>query len=179
MGREQSGFIAAVGFETYCEILQEAVAQRRGQPVTADVSPPVLDVRVSAFIPSSYMRAASQKISFYQRIAAALTTDEVDRIADELRDRFGAPPPEVLSLLDLARLRILATTKGVQKVALEARRLTLEVGPRFSLSEEALPALTTISGGNFRFAKDAIVVGLPDTESQGRLASVRDIVSVL
>jgi transcription-repair coupling factor (superfamily II helicase) len=179
LGREQSGFIAAVGFETYCEILQEAVAQRRGQPVMPDVPPPVLDVRVSAFIPSSYMRAAAQKISFYQRIAAALTTDEVDRIGDELRDRFGAPPPEVLSLLDLARLRILASMKGVQKVALETRRLTLEVGPKFSLSEEALPALTNITGGNFRFAKDAIVVGLPDTDSQGRLASVRDIVSIL
>jgi transcription-repair coupling factor (superfamily II helicase) len=179
LGREQSGFIAAVGFETYCEILQEAVAQRRGQPATPEVPPPVLDVRVSAFIPSSYMRAAAQKVSFYQRIAAAQVADEVDRIADELRDRFGAPPQEVLALLDLARLRILATTKGVQKVALEARRLTLEVGPKFSLSEEALPALTNITGGNFRFAKDAIVIGLPDTESRGRLASVRDIVSIL
>lgn len=179
LGREQSGFIAAVGFETYCEILQEAVAQRRGQPVVPDIPPPVLDVRVSAFIPTSYMKAAAQKIAFYQRISAALTTDEVDRLEEELRDRFGAPPPEVIALLDLAKLRILAIAKGVQKVALEQRRLTLEVGPKFSLSEEALPKLATITGGNFRFAKDAIVVGLPGTEPRGRLASVRDIVSVL
>ncbi|MGH7249264.1 MAG: TRCF domain-containing protein, partial [Pseudomonadota bacterium] len=179
LGREQSGFIAAVGFETYCEILQEAVAQRRGQPLAPDVPPPVLDVRVSAFIPTSYMKAAAQKIAFYQRIGAALTTDEVERLEEELRDRFGAPPAEVIALLDLAKLRILAIAKGVQKVALEARRLTLEVGPKFSLSDAALPELATITGGNFRFAKDAIVVGLPDTEPNGRLASVRDIVSVL
>jgi len=179
LGREQSGFIAAVGFETYCEILQEAVAQRRGQPVAADIPPPVLDIRVNAFIPTSYMKAAAQKISFYQRIAAAVTADEVDRLADELKDRFGPPPPEVLALLDLTRLRILATTKGVQKVALEARRLTLEVGPKFTLSEQAVGALTKFTGGNFRFAKDAIVVGLPDTEPHGRLASVRDVVSIL
>lgn len=179
LGREQSGFIAAVGFETYCEILQEAVAARRGQPLIQEQPPPILDVRVSAYIPSEYIKGAGQKISFYQRIAAAQELDEVDRLAEELRDRFGPPPPEVVSLLDLTRLRVLATAKGVQKVALEQRRLTLEMGPKFSLSEDALPTLTSITGGNFRFAKDAIVVGLPETRADGKLAFVREIVSSL
>jgi len=179
LGREQSGFIAAVGFETYCEILQEAVAQRRGQPIVQDVPPPVLDVRVSAFIPSEYVKGASQKISFYQRIGAAQSIEEVDRLAEELRDRFGPLPSEVVALLDLTKLRVLATAKGVQKVALEQRRLTLEMGPKFSLSEEALPKLTSISEGNFRFTKDAVVVGLPDSNAGGRLAFVRDVVSAL
>jgi transcription-repair coupling factor (superfamily II helicase) len=179
LGREQSGFIAAVGFETYCEILQEAVAQRRGAPAAKDVPPPVLDIRVSAYIPSDYMKSASQKVSFYQRIAAAQELDEVDRIAEELRDRFGNLPDALAALLDLARVRVVAIAKGVQKVALEQRRLTLEMGPAFSLSETALPALAAITGGNFRFTKDAIVVGLADAKASGRLTAVRDIVSTL
>jgi transcription-repair coupling factor (superfamily II helicase) len=179
LGREQSGFIAAVGFDTYCEILQEAVAQRRGQRVVEETPPPVLDLRVSAYIPSEYIKSSSQKVSFYQRIAAAQAVDEVDRISEELRDRFGPPPEEVLALLDLTRLRVLATAKGVQKVSLEQRRLTLEMGPKFSLSEQALPALAKVTEGNFRFTKDAIVVGLADSKASGRLASVREIVSAL
>jgi transcription-repair coupling factor (superfamily II helicase) len=179
LGREQSGFIAAVGFDTYCQILQEAVAQRRGQAIVAETPPPVLDVRVSAYIPSEYIRSSSQKISFYQRIAAAQEVDEIDRIAEELRDRFGPLPDEVLALLDVNRVRVLATVKGVQKVALEQRRLTLEMGPTFTLSDQALPALAKITGGNFRFTRDAIVVGLADAKAPGRLASVREIVSAL
>jgi transcription-repair coupling factor (superfamily II helicase) len=178
LGREQHGFIAAVGFETYCEILHEAVAQRRGQPPPASVAPPVLDLRVSAYIPNDYIHAASQKISLYQRLAAAQSQDEVDALGEEIRDRFGPLPAEAQSLLDLTRVRVLASTKGVQKVALEQRRLTLEMGPKFSLSEQALPRLTSISGGNFRFTQGAIVVGLPDAGAGG-LGTVREILSAL
>jgi transcription-repair coupling factor (superfamily II helicase) len=178
LGREQHGFIAAVGFETYCEILHEAVAQRRGQPLAPSVAPPVLDLRVSAFIPSDYVRGASQKISLYQRLAAAQSSGEVDALGDELRDRYGPLPAEAQSLLDLTHVRVLASAKGVQKVALEQRRLTLEMGPKFSLSEQALPILTSISGGNFRFTQGAIVVGLPDAGA-GRLGTIREILSAL
>ncbi|HEV2038312.1 MAG TPA: TRCF domain-containing protein, partial [Candidatus Eremiobacteraceae bacterium] len=179
LGHQQHGFIAAVGFETYCEILHEAVAQRRGQPAPSQEPPPVLDVRVSAFIPSDYIKGASQKVSFYQRLAAAQMLADVDAIGEELRDRFGPLPAEAQSLLDLTRLRVLASAKGVQKVALEQRRLTLEMGPRFSLSEQALPALTSLTGGNFRFTQGAVVVGLPERDGTGRLATVRDIIAAL
>ena len=178
LGREQHGFIAAVGFETYCEILHEAVAQRRGQTPAQSEAPPVLDLRVSAYIPSEYVRGASQKISLYQRLAAAQSLEEVDALGEEIRDRFGPLPPEAQSLVDLTRVRVLASTKGVQKVALEQRRLTLEMGPKFSLSEQALPFLTSISGGNLRFTQGAIVVGFPDT-STGGLGAVREILSAL
>jgi transcription-repair coupling factor (superfamily II helicase) len=179
LGREQHGFIAAVGFETYTEILREAVAQRRGEAPLQQEPPPVLDLRVSAFIPSDYIKGASQKVSFYQRIAASQTLAEVDAIAEELRDRFGPLPSEAQSLLDLARLRVLAIAKGVQKVALEARRLTLEMGPRFSLSEQALSALTSLTGGNFRFTQSAVVASLPERDGSSRLGTVREILSVL
>ena len=179
LGREQHGFIAAVGFETYTEILHEAVAQKRGEVQTPPEPPPVLDLRVSAFIPSDYIKGASQKVSFYQRLAAAQTLDEVNALGEELRDRFGPLPTEVQSLLDLTSLRVLASAKGVQKVALEKQQLTLEMGPRFSLSEQALSALASITGGNFRFTQSAIIAGLPDRDGSGRLGTVREILSVL
>ncbi|MBC5808491.1 MAG: transcription-repair coupling factor [Candidatus Eremiobacter antarcticus] len=180
LGREQHGFITAVGFETYCNILQEAVAARRGQTLKQPEAPPVLDLHVSAYFPSEYMKGANQKISFYQRLAAAQSTDEVDRIGEELRDRFGPLPTQAQSLLDLTKVRVIAALKGVQKVSLERRRLTLDIGPKFSLSEQALPHLTSLTSGNFRFVQDGIVAELPSNGSGAAgLAAVSELISAL
>ena len=181
LGHAQSGFIAAVGFDAYTQILHEAVAQLRGERIEPDVPPPVIDVRVSAYVPAAYVRNANQKIALYQRIAAARTLDAIGAIAEELRDRYGPLPKEVDALLELARLRLLASAKGVEKLSLEQRRLTLEVGRRFSLSESALPALTSLTRGNFRFTQGSIVAHLPpgDGAGGGRLAAIREIVAAL
>ena len=181
LGRQQHGFIATVGFDTYCQILQDAIAQRKGQPQAPAVPPPVLDLRVSAYIPGDFVRGANQKIAYYQRIAAADVLETIDRIADEIRDRFGPLPPPVDALLELARVRIIATRKGVEKLALEQRRLTLDVGDRFSLSEHALDALKSLTRGNFRFTQGAIVAQLPPRSDggDGRLSTVREIVAAL
>ena len=181
LGRQQHGFIAAVGFDGYCQILQEAIAARRDIPIEVEAPPPVLDIRISAFIPADYVRGASQKIAYYQRLAAARALDEIEAVSDELRDRFGPHPSEVEALLQLSRVRVMAAGKGVEKLALEQRRLTLDVGRRFSLSENALDALTSITRGNFRFTQGAIVAHLPPQadDGDGRLATVRAIVAAL
>jgi transcription-repair coupling factor (superfamily II helicase) len=181
LGRQQHGFIAAVGFDGYCQILQEAIAVRRDQPLPVDEPPPVLDIRVSAFIPADYIRGTSQKISYYQRLAAARGLEEIEPVAEEMRDRFGPFPAEVDALFELTRLRVMAAGKGVEKLALEQRRLTLDVGRRFSLSENALDSLTSLTRGNFRFTQGAIVAHLPpqNGDGDGRLATVRAIVAAL
>ena len=181
LGQRQSGFIAAVGFETYCQILQEAIAQRRGEPQAPEIPPPILDLRVSAYLPSDYVKGAGQKIDMYQRLAAARSIPEVDASGEELRDRFGPLPAPVEALLELTRVRVLAAAKGVEKVALEQRRLTLEIGRRFSFSEQALPALTALTRGNFRFTQSAIVIHLPTSMQarDGMLGTVREILTAL
>jgi transcription-repair coupling factor (superfamily II helicase) len=181
LGPRQSGFIAAVGFETYCQILQEAIEQRRGLPQVESAPPPVLDLRVSAYLPSDYVKGSGQKIALYQRLAAAQSTADIDALGDELRDRFGRPPVTVEALLELSRVRVLAQAKGVEKLSLEQRRLTLEIGRRFSLSEQALPALTALTRGNFRFTQSAIVIHLPPTTQarDGMLGVVREVLTAL
>jgi len=182
LGRDQSGFIATVGFDEYCRILHEAVASANGQPVATDGRPPTLDVRRSAYIPDAYVEARNEKIAFYQRLAGARRLADVDAVGEELRDRFGPLPQATATLLELARMRVVASAKGVEKLALEGRRLTLEVGRRFSLSEQAIAALTAITRGNFRFTHSAIIAQLPADESRGGddgLAAVREIIAAL
>ena len=93
LGAAQSGFIASVGFETYCELLAEAIAERRGAPAALEErQEAVIDVKIDAFIPNDYISQVSQKIAVYQQLAKARTEAEVEEVAAGVRDRFGAFP---------------------------------------------------------------------------------------
>jgi transcription-repair coupling factor (superfamily II helicase) len=121
LGSEQSGHVAAVGFELYVEMLDEAVeALRRGDGSARSESEVRVDADVSAFIPSSYVPYEAAKIDVHRRIAAARAPGELRALRDELRDRFGPPPGAVEALLAIQRTRIELGRDGA--AALELRR---------------------------------------------------------
>ena len=78
LGAAQSGFIGAVGFETYVQLLAEAIADRKGVAHAEDAREAVIDVKIDAFVPDDYIPQVSQKIAIYQQLAAARTIDAVD-----------------------------------------------------------------------------------------------------
>jgi transcription-repair coupling factor (superfamily II helicase) len=128
--------VAAVGFELYVEMLQEAVA------AGAEGAPPERDVRVeapvSAYIPSDYVPVEQTKIELHRRIARAADRASVAALRAELEDRFGPVPPPVDALLAVQRLRVLLRELGADHLAIRAG--TLRVGP-VSLTSDALRAL--------------------------------------
>jgi transcription-repair coupling factor (superfamily II helicase) len=162
LGSSQSGFIASVGFDAYCELLAEAIAQRRGVPeALEDRREAVIDVKIDAFIPNDYIAQVSQKIAVYQQFAKARTEDEVGEIAAGVRDRFGAFPKPLANLVELTKLRAIALRKHVTRVVVDERRLTLGVGSGFALDPAAIPRLQSLTKNRFRFADGRILVDLP------------------
>jgi transcription-repair coupling factor (superfamily II helicase) len=127
LGAEQHGHIAAVGIDTYEQLVQEAVAEIRGKPVHRRALP-LFDVAVDAYIPESYVSSEAQKITLYRRIAALQTIEEVDEMRAELEDRFGFPPSPVRRLLHVMRVRAMAADLGVRRIigAKDTIRLELE-----------------------------------------------------
>ncbi len=115
LGAEQHGHIAAVGFDTYMRLLQEAVAEMKGEPVRAELEVRI-DLPVRAFIPVGWVGQEGLRLDLYRRISNARDHGELDDIAVELRDRFGVLPPEVETLFGIARLRVTATRLGVAEV---------------------------------------------------------------
>ncbi|MGH2952048.1 MAG: transcription-repair coupling factor, partial [Solirubrobacterales bacterium] len=107
LGDEQSGHVAAVGFELYVALLDEAVAQLRaaGDGERAAETPVRLDVDVDAYLPPDYIPFEAAKIDVHRRIAGARAPGELRALRDELRDRFGAVPEPVANLLALQRAR--------------------------------------------------------------------------
>ncbi len=112
LGAAQSGHIAAVGYDLYCQMVTEAVAEMKGE-TPEPVVELNLDVPADAFLPSEYISREDLRLEAYRRIAAAKTFSEVDDIASEWTDRYGAIPEPAAALLIVARLRIECMRLGI------------------------------------------------------------------
>ncbi len=122
LGAEQSGHIAAVGYELYCQLLDRAVARLQGRQAEpsrrADVQ-----AGVEAYLPARYVQTESQRISLYRQLQRAASLEAIDEVAAEIEDMFGDPPPEVRRLVALERVRLGAGWLGVRTLHRKGRDL--------------------------------------------------------
>jgi transcription-repair coupling factor (superfamily II helicase) len=124
LGSEQSGHVAAVGFELYVEMLDEAVeALRGGEGEERPESEVRVDADISAFVPSEYIPYEAAKIDVHRRIAGARAPGELRELRDELRDRFGPPPEPIEALLAIQRARIEFGRDGAGSLELRGGRI--------------------------------------------------------
>jgi transcription-repair coupling factor (superfamily II helicase) len=121
LGRDQSGHIAAVGYDLYVQMVAEAVADAKGErePEPATVS---IDVPGDAHLPADYVEAEDARLEGYRRLAAARRIEDVDDVATEWVDRFGPLPPAAQGLLEVARLRASCLRIGVTEVTVSVNR---------------------------------------------------------
>ncbi len=128
LGGEQSGHVAAVGFDLYMKMIQEKVGELRG---TAAAPPPMLTIQFQApaYLPDTYVSEAWQRLTLYKRISDLRSLEEVEQMAAEMGDRFGPPPEEAARLLDLMRIRQMAQSAQVLKIVQKDDALTFVVDP--------------------------------------------------
>ncbi len=126
LGDEQSGHVAALGFELYMQMLDEAVRAAGGEDEGAEAPEPVrLDVNVDAYVPADYVPYEQAKIEVHRRIAAAVEVAEVERLREDLEDRFGPVPQPLENLLALQRARIKFGQAGARTVSFRGDRLAV------------------------------------------------------
>ncbi|MBI2237780.1 MAG: transcription-repair coupling factor, partial [Actinobacteria bacterium] len=116
LGAEQHGHIAAVGFDTYCRLLQEAVADVKGEPLPVEREIR-LDLPVKAFIPVGWVGQEALRLELYRKIATAGDHDVLAETRAEAVDRYGPLPPEVETLFGVAALRVTCARLGVEEVS--------------------------------------------------------------
>jgi transcription-repair coupling factor (superfamily II helicase) len=124
LGEEQSGHVAAVGFELYVSLLDQAVEELRGGDGAAPEEPVRLDVDADAYLPADYIPFEAAKIDLHRRIAGVREPGELRAIAEEVRDRFGPLPGPVESLIALQRARIELGRSGARTVEIRGGRLS-------------------------------------------------------
>ncbi len=180
LGGEQSGHIASVGYETYRELIAEAVAEHRGEPVRKRALPP-FEITADAFIPDDYVPTAMQKMTLYRRISGVADTDEVDELRDEMRDRFGAPPMPVQRLLEIMRIRALAGEAGLSALAAGKSGISAAFAPGRAPDEDLQTELRHHFGKAIELTWDKNKPGLQYRLSEGSnpLEAARALMEVL
>jgi transcription-repair coupling factor (superfamily II helicase) len=118
LGGEQSGHIADVGFDLYLRLVGEALAEVRGTGVQ-EVAEIRVELPIDAHLPHEFVPEERLRLDVYRRLAAATTDPEVEAVAAEMTDRFGALPAVVENLLGVARFRVLARRAGLDEVVLQ------------------------------------------------------------
>ncbi len=143
LGRDQSGHIAAVGYDLYVQMVSEAVSELKGEPVPQPVELS-LDLPDAAHLPSTYVEAEDVRLEAYRRLAAVRTTEQIEDVRAEWEDRFGPPPTPAAALLDVARLRVECLRLGITDIAVTVPRRGMGRGPEerasVKLSPITLPA---------------------------------------
>lgn len=141
LGTKQHGHMINVGFDTYCQLLEETVQELQGH-VVEKVNPAIVDINVTAFIPDDWVGSGEQKMIEYKRLADVSSIVELESIVDEWKDRFAKPPESVDNLIKLIRLRLAATEVRItliRETQDNIRIYTPFTQPEWKIIQKALP----------------------------------------
>jgi transcription-repair coupling factor (superfamily II helicase) len=176
LGEEQSGHVAAVGFELYVRMLEEAVAELSGE--AADEPEPVrLDVPVDAYVPSDYIAYEAAKIDVHRRIAGAREVAELIMLRRELEDRFGPVPEPLDNLIKLQDARIKLGRAGARTV--EFRQGRMVVSPLELDARQVRALRERIPEAFYESGRATLRVRVPDDPEQRFAAVVQAAEAVL
>ncbi len=135
LGAEQSGQMAAVGFDLYCQLLAKAVSELKGEEVE-EFELPTVDLPVDAYIPNNYMPTEAHRILFYKKMAAVRSKEDVQAVQDELEDRFGDPPRAVWNMLAIIRLRLRCRELGISSIQTLRNQIRVSFNPDVRIDQD-------------------------------------------
>jgi transcription-repair coupling factor (superfamily II helicase) len=164
LGESQHGHIQAVGFDTYIELLEEAIATARGD-MRAKRLDPEIEVPVPMLIPDTWMPELNDRLGAYRHLAMSRSTEEVRRVLAGWEDQYGEPPAEVLNLGWAAEAKVRARKLGISHLRWKKIRVDLDFDESSSIPRERIVALVSKDGQRFSLA------GIPGREggAAGRL----------
>ena len=172
LGSRQHGHIAALGFDLYCQMLERAVQELRGEPVV-EKAPAALHLGVDIKIPESYLPDSGDRLALYKRLALARVESDVDRLQAETEDRYGHLPAAGRTLFDLARLRLVAERAGVKTVDVQDAKLQIRFHDRPPLEPARIVQILARENGTL-LPSGMMIVPAPEKPSD-RIRAVREV----
>jgi transcription-repair coupling factor (superfamily II helicase) len=157
LGREQSGQIAAVGFELYTEMMEQAIHELRGEPVRPDFEPE-LRLGIPAYIPESFVPDESERLVLYRRMARAESKGDLNAMREEMRDRFGPPPTLVDNLLAAMEIHRRLKEMMILSAILKGDQLEIRFHQEAPVDPARLVALTDANRKRMRLTQSCQVV---------------------
>ncbi len=175
LGPEQHGQVAAVGFDLYCRLLDEAIREARGE-VVEEARDPTLELGVDAFLPPSLVPDELERMTLYRRLAVARAADEVDAIEADLAERAKTLPAPAQSLVDAVRVRVAARAADVTGITREGNRFVVRLAVGGSLDDAMQRRLRSALGGRAQVTAVGVSVR---ASGEGFSAQAKALIEVL
>ncbi|SFA93906.1 transcription-repair coupling factor [Acetitomaculum ruminis DSM 5522] len=151
LGKSQHGHMAAVGYDLYAKMLNEAVLTLKDDKEPEEYYRTVVDINIDAYIPDSYISNEFFKLDMYKRIAGIENEDEYQEMIAELIDRFGDPPNAVINLLDVAIIKEKAHQVYITEISKEPRNIKFSLYEKAKIDVARIPELLEEYGSNIKF----------------------------
>ena len=175
LGASQSGHIAAVGYDMFLKLMEDAVADLKGEPVAHPLDPEI-NIPLSAYLSESYVPDIDQRMALYRRLARAEQLQEIADIRTEVNDRYGPLPEEGTHLLFKIMLKVLARHAGVSRLDLKDQRLVLAFSEAHLKASSALVDLILSEPDRFELTPDHVLkIRLTQPGTVGQLAQAKNI----
>ena len=175
LGVSQSGHIAAVGYDMFLQLMENAISELKGEPALENLEPEI-NIALSAFIPESYIQDIDQRLSAYRRLAKITDLKEISELKTELIDRYGKLPDEATNLLLKIMLKVAAVKGGVKRLDLIGQRLSLHFSKAYQKHPFRLIEVVESNPRIFRLTPDHILkVKLNTTGVHSSLAEIKNI----
>jgi transcription-repair coupling factor (superfamily II helicase) len=180
LGTEQTGFIAAVGFDLYNELLKETIAEMKGEKVERppDVE---INIKIDTYIPEEYIADAGERVLFYRRLAETVSLNEVKAIEDEMIDRFGRPPQQVVNLLVSTYIRHFAAQIGITEVSARDGEVVLIIPETIEVTRASVEKIVRKSPVrlNFSFQNGMRINFTPPEDKEGFMGGIKKVLQAL
>ncbi|MBI3812676.1 MAG: transcription-repair coupling factor [Nitrospirae bacterium] len=153
LGKQQSGHIAAVGFDYYLQLIEDCIQELRGGAVEPEIEP-VLNLKVSAFIPEGYIPDTYQRLAVYKRLSGLKTESERTAFQSELEDRYGAMPEPVQRLLQVVTIKLLARLLKIHKMDATGDGILIAFDPGRPLTDAQVRRLLSDSAKRLKLVSE-------------------------
>jgi transcription-repair coupling factor (superfamily II helicase) len=173
LGAEQHGHLRAVGYETYCRLLEEAVRELRGEEAPPPSPSVELRLGLDLRLPESYIPEETLRLTVYRQIAGAAAEEELDRLLAEFADRFGPAPPQLANLALHQRLRRQAERAGILRVRRIRSGFELTVDPTHPQAHATVLALVAARPGSLVAPEGRVVLPVEGTPAEAAEALLR------
>jgi transcription-repair coupling factor (superfamily II helicase) len=174
LGPEQHGHVAAVGFDLYCRLLDEAIREARGE-VVEEQRDPTLELGVDALLPPAYVPDERDRMTYYRRLAAARAPDELEALSKEMEEQHGSPPAQARALLDAVRLRMAARAAGVMSITRQESRFVVRFGEGTAFDEQTQLQLRLALGSRAQVTSMGIIVRATGSDLSDQTAALAEL----
>jgi transcription-repair coupling factor (superfamily II helicase) len=175
LGSDQSGHIAAVGYDMFLQLMEEAVTRMKGEPLAEPLEPEI-HIPLSAFIPESYIPDIDQRLSTYRRLARMSDNKEISSLKVELADRFGPLPVETKNLLLKIMLKVLSKKCGARRFDMAGGQLRLELSATHQINPNGVVELIQSDPNRYGLTPDHVFMAkLSRKRTNGQLEEAKNI----